>query len=104
MAANLTSEMTNTTRVVTLLNECQKLKITIHPPDVNESDINFKALDEKTISFGLNAIKNVGSKALKNILSAKNEQEEFTTLYDFCEHLDLRLVNKKVLELSLIHI
>ena len=98
MAANLTSEMSNTTRVVTLLNECQKLKITIHPPDVNESDINFKVLDEKTISFGLNAIKNVGSKALKNILSAKNEQEQFTTLYDFCEHLDLRLVNKKVLE------
>ncbi|HIB95548.1 MAG TPA: DNA polymerase III subunit alpha [Candidatus Marinimicrobia bacterium] len=98
MAANLTSEMTNTTRVVTLLNECQKLKITIHPSDVNESDINFKAVDEKTISFGLNAIKNVGSKALKNILSVRDEQDHFNTLFDFCEHLDLRIVNKKVLE------
>lgn len=98
MAANLTSEMTNTTRVVTLLNECQKLKLTIHPPDVNESDINFKPLDKRTISFGLNAIKNVGAKALFNILSVRNEHGGFSTLFDFCEHLDLRLVNKKVLE------
>tara|TARA_Y100000590_G_scaffold75685_3_gene83628 strand:- start:59841 stop:63284 length:3444 start_codon:yes stop_codon:yes gene_type:complete len=98
MAANLTSEMTNTTRVVTLLNECQKLKITIHPPDVNESGIKFKAIDKKTISFGLNAIKNVGVKALANILAVREEKGQFNSLFDFCESLDLRLVNKKVVE------
>ncbi|MFQ6615719.1 MAG: DNA polymerase III subunit alpha [Fidelibacterota bacterium] len=98
MAANLTSEMTNTARVVTLINECHKLNLTVNPPDVNESDINFKALDEHTISFGLNAIKNVGVKALLNVISAREEHGPFKDLFDFCKYLDLRLVNKKVIE------
>ena len=96
MAANLTSEMINTNRVVTLLNECQKLKIKINPPDVNESEINFRAIDEKTISFGLNAIKNVGIKALKDIIDNRKKSGKSKTMYDFCKNLDLRLVNKKV--------
>jgi len=98
MAANLTSEMNSTSRVVTLINECRKLKLIVHPPDVNESHIIFKPLDEKTISFGLNAIKNVGTKALENILAARKEHGSFKTLFDFCVTLDLRLVNRKVLE------
>lgn len=98
MAANLTSEMTNTARVVTLISECNKLNLAVNPPDVNESDINFKALDEHAISFGLNAIKNVGVKALQNIISAREKHGPFTNLFNFCRHLDLRLVNKKVIE------
>ena len=98
MAANLTSEMTNTPRIVTLINECQKLKINVRPPDVNQSDINFKALDKKSISFGLNAIKNVGVKALENIISARKEHDPFANMFDFAKYLDLRLVNKKVIE------
>lgn len=98
MAANLTSEMTNTARVVTLINECHKLNLTVNPPDVNESDINFKALDDHTISFGLNAIKNVGVKALQNVLSIREKYGPFHNLFEFCKHLDLRLVNKKVIE------
>ena len=98
MAANLTSEMMNTNRIVTLLNECQKLKIKINPPDVNESEINFQALDDKTISFGLNAIKNVGFKALNNIIEERKKSGKSKTINDFCKNLDLRLVNKKVLE------
>ena len=85
-------------RVVILLNECQKLNITVHPPDVNESKINFRAIDEGTISFGLNAIKNVGAKALHNILEVRDNMDKFHTLFDFCEKLDLRLVNKRVIE------
>jgi len=65
---------------------------------VNESHIIFKPLDEKTISFGLKAIKNVGTKALENILAARKEHGSFKTLFDFCVTLDLRLVNRKVLE------
>jgi len=74
------------------------MDINIHPPDINESEITFKALDEKNISFGLNAIKNVGSKAAENIVTSRKEFSPFKTIYDFCEHLDLRLINKKVLE------
>ena len=98
MAANLTSEMTNTPRVVILMNECQKLNITVHPPDVVESHINFKALDDSSISFGLNAIKNVGVKALENIILTRKKHDPFKNIFDFCQHLDLRLVNRKVLE------
>lgn len=98
MAANLTSEMNSTSRIVTLINECRKLKLTVHPPDVNESHIIFKPLDSKTISFGLNAIKNVGTKALENILAARNKYGPFKSLFDFCVPLNLRLVNRKVLE------
>ena len=70
MSANLTSEMTNIDRVVILINECRKMNIDIHPPDINVSDIHFQPVDDKTISFGLNAIKNVGVKALVQIVIA----------------------------------
>jgi len=68
MSANLTSEMSNIDRVVILINECRKLKISVDAPDINVSDIYFKPVNEQTISYGLNAIKNVGSKALEHIL------------------------------------
>ncbi|MCH8011613.1 MAG: DNA polymerase III subunit alpha [Candidatus Marinimicrobia bacterium] len=98
MAANLTSEMNNTARIVTLINECRKLNITVHPPDVTQSDIHFKPLDKMNITFGLNAIKNVGTKALCNIIAARNKYGAPKTLFEFCQHLDLRLVNRKVIE------
>ncbi|MEE9166453.1 MAG: DNA polymerase III subunit alpha [Candidatus Neomarinimicrobiota bacterium] len=98
MAANLTTEMTNTPRVVTLINECQKLGITVHPPDVMESDIYFKVMDEKSISFGLNAIKNVGAKALRNIIAMRTKHGPFENHFQFCKPLDLRLANRKVIE------
>ena len=98
MAANLTSEMSNTNRVVTLINECRKLKIRVEPPDINLSDIIFRAINNKTISFGLNAIKNVGIKALKNIIDSRNKNGPFKNIYQFCEHLDTRIVNKRVIE------
>ncbi len=98
MSANLTSEMTNTNRVVVLINECQKLDIKVNAPDINKSDINFIPLNDKEISFGLNAIKNVGIKALEQCISARKSQGEFTSIFDFVTKVDQRLVNKKVLE------
>ena len=98
MAANLTSEMGNTDRVVILINECRKLGINVDPPDINVSEIYFKPVNKKTIAFGLNAIKNVGSKALENILSGRKEHTTFTSLFDFCAGVDLSTVNRKVLE------
>lgn len=98
MSANLTSEMSNIDRVVILINECRKLKMEVNPPDVNVSDIHFKPVDKKTISFGLNAIKNVGTKALEKILEARKENSSFKTIFEFCAKVDLRAVNRKVLE------
>jgi len=98
MAANLTSEMTNIDRVVILINECRKMNIDIHPPDINVSDIHFQPMDEKTISFGLNAIKNVGIKALEQIVIARDNDGPFISLFDFTSRVELQAVNKKVLE------
>ena len=98
MAANLTSEMTNIDRVVILINECRKMNIDIHPPDINVSDIHFQPVDDKTISFGLNAIKNVGVKALEQIVIARDNNSPFISLFDFTSRVELQAVNKKVLE------
>jgi DNA polymerase III subunit alpha len=97
MAANLTSEMGNTNRVVILIEECKKMGIKILPPNINESEIHFKATDQG-IRFGLGAVKNVGKGAITSIINARTEQGKFTNFLDFCKIIDLRLVNKKVLE------
>ena len=98
MSANLTSEMSNIDRVVILINECRKLKIEVDPPDVNVSDINFRPVNKKTISFGLNAIKNVGSKALEQIVAAREKYGKFDSIFDFTANVSLKSVNRKVLE------
>lgn len=98
MAANLTSEMGNTDRVVILINECRKLGIEVNPPDVNISGVHFRSLNKKTISFGMNAIKNVGTKALEKVLEARSTHGTFKTIFDFCGWVDLGAVNRRVLE------
>ena len=81
MSANLTSEMSNIDRIVILINECRKMDIEVNPPDINISDINFRPIDNKTISFGLNAIKNVGIKALEKIVEARKEHKNFSNIF-----------------------
>ena len=97
MAANLTSEMGNSNRIVILINECSRLGIKILPPDVNKSYYSF-TVENESIRFGLGAIKNVGKSAIESIISAREEHGTFKTLYQFCTYLNLRLNNKKVLE------
>ncbi|KAA3617495.1 MAG: DNA polymerase III subunit alpha [Calditrichaeota bacterium] len=98
MSANLTSELTNLSRVMVLMEECRKLGLTINPPNVNYSVANFTPLDENTIAFGMAAIKNVGANAINNIVHVREENGEFSSLYELVQKVDLRLVNKKVLE------
>ena len=98
MSANLTSEMNNTNKVVVLINECRKLDIKVHAPDINNSGINFEPVNDKEISFGLNAVKNVGVKALEQFIEVRNKHGKFQSIFDFISKVDQRLVNKKVLE------
>ena len=98
MSANLTSEMSNIDRIVILINECRKMKIAVNPPDVNISSIDFIPVDDKTISFGLNAIKNVGTKALEQIIESRKNNDKYNTIFDFTANVALKAVNKKVLE------
>jgi DNA polymerase-3 subunit alpha len=97
MAALLTSEMGDTDKIVKYVEECRAMGIQIHPPDVNVSAVQFSVAGD-TIRFGLAAIKNVGEAAIEAILRARREQGPFGTLGDFCARVDLRLVNRRVIE------
>lgn len=97
MAGLLTNELGNTDKISFYIAECKKMGITIKPPDINESYSDFTVVGE-TIRFGLNGIKNVGSGAIASIIETRQAKGKFTSLYDFCERVDLRLVNKRVIE------
>ncbi|MDP3732234.1 MAG: DNA polymerase III subunit alpha, partial [Candidatus Omnitrophota bacterium] len=97
MSALLTSERDNTDKIVEYVNESNRMGIKVQPPDINESDALFKVVDNKTIRFGLLAVKNVGRGAVESIIQARG-QGLFSSLQDLCQHIDLRLVNRKVLE------
>ncbi len=97
MAATLTSEMSNTSRIVTLIDECRRMGVPLLPPDVNESSAEFTVIEGK-IRYGLGAVKNAGLGAIESVVKARAKEGRFKSIYDFCGHVDSRLVNKKVLE------
>jgi DNA polymerase-3 subunit alpha len=98
MSANLTSEMRTIDRIVILINECKKMKITVVPPNINISYEDFRPVDNFTISYGLNAIKNVGSKALETIIQEREDNGNYQSIFDLCARVDQQKVNKRVLE------
>ena len=98
MSANLTSEMGSIDRIVVLINECKKMGIEVRPPDINISFDDFRPIDNKTISYGLNAIKNVGTKALETIINERVENGPYKTIFDICSRVEQQKVNKRVLE------
>ncbi|MBI5399890.1 DNA polymerase III subunit alpha [Candidatus Saganbacteria bacterium] len=97
MAALLTSVMGNTDKVTDYVNETRRLGIKILPPDVNESERIFTVTNEG-LRFGLSAIKNVGTAAIDSIITAKEAGGAFRTFAEFCQRVDNRTVNKKVME------
>src|SRR2546421_7744255 len=97
MAALLTSEMGDTDKIVKYIEECRAMGLTVSPPDVNVSAVQFSVAGD-TIRFGLAAIKNVGEAAMESILATRAGEGAFKTLDDFCARVDLRLVNRRVME------
>jgi DNA polymerase-3 subunit alpha len=97
MAALMSNEMSNTDEIVALINECRKMSIRVLPPDINRSQKGF-TVEGDGIRFGLCAIKNVGQGAVESIIKARGEYGAFKDIFDLCEHIDLRLTNKRVLE------
>ncbi len=97
MAALLTSVMENTDKVALYIDECRRMGIGILPPDINISKDAFSVVGRE-IRFGLAAVKNVGKGAINNIISARQEEGKFLSLVDFCRRVDLRIVNKRVIE------
>jgi DNA polymerase III subunit alpha len=106
MAALLTSETSKPENVVKYISECREMNIPVVPPNVQVSDANFTPVtagSNEAIGFGLAGIKNVGHNAIVSIIDARNAlraegKQGFANLWEFCDKIDLRLLNKRVLE------
>jgi DNA polymerase III subunit alpha len=96
MAALISSVMSTKDKVPFFVNRCEEMGIDVLPPDVNSSDHDF-VVSEKAIRFGLDAVKNVGHSAVEAILRAR-EDGGIASIWDFCERVDSRAVNKRAIE------
>jgi len=96
MAAVISSVMNTKDKVPFFVNRCAEMGIEVLPPDVNSSDHSF-VVSEKAIRFGLDAVKNVGHSAVEAILRAR-EEKPIASIWDFCERVDSRAVNKRAIE------
>jgi len=98
MASTITTEMKKSDRVTQLIDEVKSLGLTIAPPSINKPSVEF-GVDGQSIIFGMGAVKNVGVKAITEIVRARHELDrDFTDIFDLCENCDLSCLNKKVLE------
>ena len=98
MAAVMSSDMDHTEKVVTFIDECAQMKLRVLPPTINESDHQFTVSNEQTILYGLGAIKGVGESAISCIIEERRQNGPYLGLFSFCQRLDLRKVNRRVLE------
>ncbi len=98
MAAVLSSDMDNTDKVVGFLNECESMKLTVIPPTLNVCHYAFLVNEKNEIEYGLGAIKGVGEAAVVNIIKEREKNGPYKSLFDFCQRVDSRKVNKRVIE------
>ena len=98
MAAVLSSDMDNTDKVVVLIDECRQMKLPVNPPNVNYSRYKFTVDTDDSIIYGLGAIKGVGEGAIEAMIEERHDHGPFLGLHDFCHRVDLRKVNRRVLE------
>ncbi len=98
MAAVLSSDMDHTDKVVHLIEECKAMALPVAPPDINYCEYMFKVLDTTHLAYGLGAVKGAGQAAIEAIILEREQQGKFKDLFDFCKRVDLRKMNKRVLE------
>ncbi len=97
MAALLTSEKDNRDKIISHIGCCREMGINVLPPDINESMSDFSVVGDN-IRFGLAAVKNVGTGAIESIIHVREAAEPFRSIVDFCDRVDPRKANKRVLE------
>ena len=98
MAAVLSADMDNTDKLVHLIEECKLIGLTVIPPAINQSSYQFTVTDDKTILYGLGAIKGVGEAVISGVVKEREDHGVYCSLFDFCQRLDLRKLNRRVLE------
>ena len=97
MAALLTSEKDNRDKIISHIGSCREMGINVLPPDINESMSDFSIVGDN-IRFGLAAVKNVGIGAIESIIHVREAAEPFRSIVDFCDRVDPRKANKRVVE------
>ncbi len=99
MAAVMSADMDNTDKVVNFINDCRDtMGLDVVPPDVNRSDYAFSVFDDRTILYGLGAVKGAGRAAIESILQARELGGGFADLDDLCQRIDSQKVNRRVLD------
>lgn len=98
MAAVMSADMDNTDKVVIFIHECHHMKLQVLPPSINRSQYQFTVMDEHTIIYGLGAIKGIGESAIQCIVQEREQHGSFDGLFSVCQRLDMRKVNRRVLE------
>ncbi|MDD7805080.1 MAG: DNA polymerase III subunit alpha [Endozoicomonas sp. (ex Botrylloides leachii)] len=98
MAAVMSSDMQNTDKVVIFIEECRNMGLTVLPPSVNSGKYMFGVNEDGQIVYGLGAIKGLGEGPIDSFVQARAEGGNFTDIFDFCQRVDLKRVNKRVLE------
>ena len=98
MAAVMSADLHNTDRLVTLKDDCRQLGLTLEAPDINRSEYHFSVPDERTILYGLGAIKGVGRAAVESLIEARQKNGPYRSLVDFCRRIDHEKINRRALE------
>jgi DNA polymerase-3 subunit alpha len=98
MAAVLSADMDNTDKVVTLIDECKQLSLTVLPPDINASLHEFAIADAATIRYGLGAVKGVGQGAVAALIAEREAHGSYRSLAELCRRTDLTRINRRTLE------
>lgn len=98
MAAVMSADMDNTDKIVTLVDECERMGLTILPPDVNKGEYKFSVDEQQQIVYGIGAIKGVGEGPIESIIGSREEDGPFKDLFDFCRRVDLKKLNRRVME------
>ncbi|MFZ9642756.1 MAG: DNA polymerase III subunit alpha, partial [Candidatus Methylopumilus sp.] len=98
LAATMSADMNNTDSVHIFYDDCVGNGVEVLPPDINQSEFKFKPINDKQVLYGLGALKGSGEAAIEVILAARKQDGPFKDLFDFCARLDLRKVNRRVIE------
>ncbi|MBK8920450.1 MAG: DNA polymerase III subunit alpha [Saprospirales bacterium] len=98
MAAVLTHSQGNIEKTTFFLEECKRMGLEVKGPDVNESGVNFSVNKKGVIRYGMGAVKGVGEAAVETLIQERNTNGPFRSIYDFMRRINLRTINKKVME------
>ena len=98
MSAVLSADMDNTDKVVSLIDECRDMQLHVEPPNINLCEYRFTVTDDKTVVYGLGAIKGVGEAAIETLITERKQNGAFGDLFDLCQRVDLRKVNRRTME------